>query len=166
MKSNYFKTAFLLASMLIGSSAAFSQIGPVVEVSQTVDSTPTAITDFVSNNFPDTTIKKVELKTMKGIYEVDLNNGYDLYFTQAGQWLNIEAPDNSFISHDIISKFLPVPSIGHLRMRGDLDKVEEISFKPEKGFKVKIEKRDDKEKNYFFDLDGKSIKGPKKMKKQ
>ena len=163
------KTRFLIpflmlfVSMIIGINMASAQMGPVIGVSETLNSIPTEIKSFINNYYPGTTITEIQLKTMDGIYDINLSNGYELKFMSTGQWLEIEAPKGALISTELTSKLLPAASVEHLTHKGVLSRVNELSFKPQTGYKVEIEKAQDKEKFYFFDMDGKEVKAPDKM---
>lgn len=142
---------------------ASAQMGPVVSVSETENSIPTEIKSFINNYFPGTTMTEIQLKTMDGIYKIDLSNGYELTFLSSGQWLEIDAPKGALISTEITINLLPAASVEHLSHKGILSRVNELNYNSKNGYKVEIEKSQDKEKSYFFDLEGKSIKAPDRM---
>jgi uncharacterized membrane protein YkoI len=62
---------------------------------------PSQIIDYINNNYPDNQIVKAEKEFEDGtqVYEITLNNGFELYFTLDGTFLELEY-DNSYISTD------------------------------------------------------------------
>lgn len=157
----------MLATMIISSPHFISaQIGPVVKISETESSIPLEIKKFINDHFPNATYHSIDLKTMEGIYEIELNNGYEFEFLNTGQLLDIDAPQGIRIPSNIIVQILPSESVAHLRLRGDLDRINEVTYKPNWGYKVEVEKIDKKEKNYCFDLEGKIIKNHKRHDKR
>ena len=164
MKTTILKSLIVIVlSMTMSVGITYAQMGPVVSVSETEKSIPASIKTFINTYFPGTTMTEINLKNMDGIYSIDLSNGYELKFLNTGQWLEIEAPKGALISTEMIAKILPAESVEHLTHKGVLSRVNELSFKPNSGYKVEIEKAQDKEKCYFFDVEGKSITPPDKM---
>ena len=119
MKTRFLKPILLLfMSLTIGINMASAQMGPVVSVSETENSIPTEIKSFINNYFPGTTMTEIQLKTMDGIYKIDLSNGYELTFLSSGQWLEIDAPKGALISTEITINLLPAASVEHLSQIG------------------------------------------------
>ena len=105
MKTRFLKPILLIfMSMTIGVNMASAQMGPVVSVSETLNSIPTEIKNFINNYYPGTTITEIQLKTMDGIYNINLSNGYELKFLSTGQWLEIDAPNGALISAELSTK--------------------------------------------------------------
>ena len=110
--------------------------GPVVAISEQYDNLPTNIKEFITKYIPPFESSHITKKTMKGIYEIKLSNGYELDFTYAGQWLKIDAPEGKYLDkkllkktlHHDINKYLDKHKISHL--------VEEIEYKYDKGYQL------------------------------
>lgn len=67
---------------------------------------PITIKTFIENNFTKTTIHTYQVKTVPVIgkkYEVKLNNGVELEFNEAGEWIEIQDPAG------VASKFVVQP---------------------------------------------------------
>lgn len=155
MKVRVFKSmACLLFATLLSTSFVFAQVGPVVSISETQQSLPKDIKVFLSSYFPTESIQSIQLKTLLNVYEIELNNGYDLKLLSTGQWLEIEAPDGATLSESILSSLLPETIYKHLKEKRALRKVEDLYFNPQKGYKVDLKK----DKSYCFDLNGKPMK--------
>ena len=93
MKTTILKSLIVIVlSMTMSVGITYAQMGPVISVSETEKSIPASIKTFINTYFPGTTMTEINLKTMDGIYSIDLSNGYELKFLNTGQWLEIEAP--------------------------------------------------------------------------
>ncbi len=152
---------YLFVSILTCTGYATAQIGPVVSVSEVYETLPNDIKNFLGTYFPDAATRNIELKTMQNVYEIELNNGYDLEFLTSGHWTEIDAPDKAVISQNIIQGVLPGKSYDHLEKEKVLNQIDELEFNPNYGYKVSIEKG----KAYYFDLNGDHTKAPFKDKK-
>jgi len=62
---------------------------------------PSSISDYITNNYPDNNIVKAEKEIEDGaqVYEITLNNGYELYFSLDGTFLKLEI-DSSYVNVD------------------------------------------------------------------
>ncbi len=134
--------------------------GPVESISVEYNQLPESIQSFVRLHFPSATATEIKLKTMAGVYKIDLSNGYELAFLKTGQWVKIEAPENGVIHNKLLKELLPIPAFNKLAKDKVTDSVEEIIYNPKKGFKVDMVKI----KDYYFDLSGNSIAAPQKNK--
>ncbi len=155
MKTRFLKSALVLLFMMIGVNFVSAQIGPVVSVSENKSSLPPEIITFISSYFPAATVKEVELKTIEGAYEIELNNNYDLKFVKkTSQWLQIDAPDNSIIPQILVKDLLPGEIYNVLVRNNVVYVINEMTYNPAKGYK--IETTGDKE--FYFDLNGNKIR--------
>ncbi|MEG1006752.1 MAG: PepSY-like domain-containing protein [Bacteroides sp.] len=155
MKVRVFKSmASLLFATLLSTSFAFAQVGPVVSISETQQSLPKDIKVFLNRYFPTESIQSIQLKTLLNVYDIELNNGYDLKLLSTGQWLEVEAPDKATLSESILRSLLPETIYKHLKEKRALRKVKDLHFNPQKGYKADLKK----DKTYCFDLNGKPIK--------
>lgn len=127
--------------------------GPVVSISENYNSLPTQIKDFLTKYFPNVASKEIEMKPMKGIYEVDLTNGYDLQFLTSGQWVKVDAPNKTVIPETMLKDLLPKDSYAFLKKKKLTKKIKEITHNPDKGFKVEAQR----DKEYYFDLEGNKV---------
>lgn len=159
MKRFFLKPALLLvAVMTLSLTKVSAQIGPVVSVSETENSIPTSIKSFFNKYYNGISMSEIELKTLENVYEIKLSNGFEFKFQPDGQWIEVDAPQGAIISSEVVSNLLPVASVEHLLAKDALNKINEMSYNPQKGYKAEVEKRNGKEKDYYFDLNGKSYK--------
>ena len=131
--------------------------GPVVSIDATYESMPDAVKNFLNTYFPTAGTEKIKLKTMQGVYKIDLTNGFEVEITSEGQWLEIEAPGNAVIPQNIVQALLPAESYNTVEQSKAIDRVEELSFRPGRGYKVEIREI----KDFYFDINGNSVKAPK-----
>ena len=65
------------------------------------DKLPAAAKTFVSTYFSNTTVKSVKYDQDDQEYEVYFNNGYDVTFNMAGEWTDVNSPENKAIPDGI-----------------------------------------------------------------
>lgn len=156
MKKRTFLIITILSLSFIIPNRVNAQIGPVVSVSENQQSLPESIKTFLKTHFPNVATEEIKLKTLSSIYEVDLKNGYDLKFNTDGDWVEIEAPNNIYISHDLVYKLLPGEIYENLKKHNVVNKIKEIDFNPIWGYKIDINKKDD----LYFNLNGNKTQRP------
>ncbi|MEF9923389.1 MAG: PepSY-like domain-containing protein [Muribaculaceae bacterium] len=117
--------------------------GPVVSISSSYDAMPAAVKTFIKSNFHKVKVTEVNKLTMKGVNELKLSNGYKIEITDAGQWAEVEAPNNATIPHKLLKKLIPKEAYRYLLSKRIQNRVEEISFDPEKGYKLDVKGHDD-----------------------
>ena len=155
MKISTFKSAlFLFLSMMVSTPFVSAQIGPVVGISETKQALPYEIKLFLNIYFPAVPTANIQLKTLEQIYEIELNNGYELKFQSSGEWIEIEAPDEVTLPERMLSTLLPSSSYRYLKDKRALHTVENLNFDPLKGYKVELSN----DKSYYFDLKGKKTR--------
>lgn len=98
---------YLLVSFALVTSIAFiscSDNTDEVETVITVKDLPVNAQTFLNTYFKGIEVTKVEKQTIDEVevYEVELENGYDIVFNSMGEWQQIEAPDNMTVPTDII----------------------------------------------------------------
>lgn len=96
-KAILFSLAVLLFSTVIYSSCSDDNNEP--ENTIPASDLPQDAKNFLNQYFHSYEIIKVEKATRDNItiFEVDLQEGYEVVFNQAGDWLEVEAPENMTI---------------------------------------------------------------------
>lgn len=86
---------------------------------------PAAAKTFINTYFPDATVKKVKLDTefAGAEYDVTLSNGFELEFTQTGDWVDIDAPKGQSVPAAIV----PVPITAYVIQNFPDSQINEIS---------------------------------------
>ena len=150
MKKNQFKWMLLLLfSVMISSQVATAQIGPVVSVSETAESLPGEIKSFLTAYFPNAKVASVELETMDNMYEIKLDNGYELEFLTSGAWQKIEAPKKMNIERGVAEAILPEVIYLDLKKHHAEDHLRELKLCKE-GYKIEVGKK----KIFYYDPNG------------
>lgn len=158
MKKQIIKSMMLFAILASSASFVSAQIGPVVSISQTQSSLPATVNSFLNSYFPGATPTDIELKTLANVYEIELNNQIELKFdSQTGQWLDIDAPENSTIPQILLADLLPGEIYNVLKRKNLVYKVNEMQYSPKYGYKIETNRGRD----YYFDLNGNKIREPK-----
>lgn len=143
--------------MLFGANYMQAQIGPVIRVSETQQSLPDAVQNFITTYFPNASVASAEFEIQENYYEVTLNNGYELELRPNADWLTVEAPKGQTISEALLKGLLFDRIYEHLKHKGRLDKVEDIQFYPIKGY-YKVDCINGKD--LWFDINGHYIRKP------
>lgn len=130
--------------------------GPVVSISESYASLPMQIKTFLTTYFPESTPSLIELKTLKEIYKIEMLNGYELVFSYSGQWLQVEAPDDSILPVSMVKALLPAPTYKYLAEKKRDNMVESIKYNSKRGFKVELKKQSSDD--LYFNLLGEHIK--------
>lgn len=156
-QKNFLASLLVLSCMLFCSNYVQAQIGPVVRVSETQQSLPDAVQNFIMSYFPNAAVAYAEFEISDNYYDITLNNGYELELRPNADWLTIEAPKGQAISEPLLKGLLFERIYEHLKHKNKLDKVEEIQFYPIKGlYKVDCINS----KDYWFDINGHSVRKP------
>lgn len=151
MKRKFIKPIVLLfLSVLCSVNFSMAQVGPVVSISETMQSLPGEIKTFLSTYFPQAQATAIEMKTMAGYYDIKLDNGYDLEFQTSGAWKEIEAPGKTSINPGIVEALLPDIIYQDLKKNRVEDKVREMEFDAVKGYKIDTGKK----KDFYYDING------------
>ena len=105
MKKNYLK--LLLAGLLVfGGMNTFiscSDENEEVEYLISLNELPTKAQVFLNQFFPNEKASRVERQSIGKVimYEVDLDNGFDIMFDSQGEWQQVEAPDGKYVPSGI-----------------------------------------------------------------
>lgn len=133
--------------------------GPVVSISESYASLPQSIQNFLATYFPGIPSSKIELNTLRGIYNIELMNGYELKFNKSGNWIDIEGTNKTPISPNIIQALVPANTYNLLVANNAVNNIKEMQYNPEKGYKITMRKV----QVYFFDAKGNPIQAPKQQ---
>lgn len=131
-------------------------IGPVISISETYASLPEDIKTFINTHFKGVSVVEIQLKTIQGVYKINMENGYELKFLAAGEWIEVEAPHGKVIPSSMLKTLLPHKSYATLEKDNMLNSVEQVNYLPTRGYEVGIKKIQD----YFFDVNGNSVPVP------
>lgn len=118
MKRPFFKFAFLFMGLALVACSDDDNDDRIIEGQDL----PEKVQSFVTTNFPDADYSRIEMnltaETDGTIYEVDLNNGFEIDFTAEGDWVDIDGnnqeipegilPENiaSYIAENYTSLFV------------------------------------------------------------
>lgn len=152
------KTILFVAAALAALTAGAQQkapvprlnpgVGPVMNVNtnQTYGSDlrvlPENAQTFINTLFPDVAVAVVERDVKDKEYEVKMADGYEVLFDYAGNWLEVESPDNATLSSEIIQKLVPENVVietlsgDAVAQGGVVNYVEEIDYIPGFGYVV------------------------------
>ena len=126
--------------------------GIVMAGSQNYSKVPEKARKFVDKHFKGIGVSKCEQYFAKGKYEVELANGTDIEFSNRGDVLEIDAPDNSYLAPAVVKELLHHGAYSHLEKRGLVGKVESIEFR--KGKAVEVEVGIEDPDTFIFDING------------
>lgn len=129
--------------------------GIVLAGSQNYSKIPAKARKFVDKHFKGVTVSKCEQYYAKGKYEVELANGVDIDFNNAGDVIEIDAPDNSYLAPSVVKELLHRSAYSHLEKQGLAGTVESIEFR--KGKAVEVEVGIEGPDTFIFDIDGNFI---------
>lgn len=154
---------FLAAAVSVLVSAGFSASaqtsgqygtlpGIAVAGSQNYDKIPQKAKRFISKHFKGVSVTGCEQYFAEGRYEVELSNGVDIDFSNDGEVLGIDAPDNAVLDPALVKDLLHDTAFHRLAKDGVNSKVESIEFK--KGKVVEVEVKVPDPDTYIFVVDG------------
>lgn len=114
-------------------------------------SLPQAILDYISNNYPDITVKKSEIED-NGNYEVKLNNGVELIFDAEGSFLGIDDDDgeNNFDDTQLNISELPKILLDFIATNYPNESIDEAELENNGNYEIELEN----EVILIFDVDG------------
>ena len=114
---------------------------------------PQSILDYITTNYPDKTIREAELEDNNN-YEVELNDGMELVFNAAGEFLGIDDDaddaDDDFGDRDIAASELPQKIKDFLAENYSGASVEEAEIENNGNYEVEL----DNDVEIIFDADG------------
>lgn len=123
-------------------------IGPAIDVNNNpqygsnIRVLPENAQTFINTLFPNVATASVEKNLKLNAYEVKMDNGYEVLFDYAGNWLEVEAPNNTMLSSEIIKQLVPQNEVV-ATLSGDtvvpggvINYVEEIDYIPGFGYVV------------------------------
>ena len=99
---------------------------------------------------------KCETFFSRGENDVELSNGIDIEFNKEGRVIEIEAPDNTYLSTAVVRDLLHAGAYRRLEKDGVAGRVESIDF-DKRGRTVKIEVDIQEPDVYVFDIGGNFI---------
>ena len=129
--------------------------GIAISGSQNYNKLPNKAKHFITKHFKNFGVQKCEKYFAKEEYEVELTNGIDIEFNLNGDVTEIDAPNDSFLSVDVVKDILPHKSYTRLEKDGLNSKVEPIEFKKGKVYEVEIDIQDPD--TFIFDINGEFI---------
>ena len=164
------KLAASLAAIVIA-SGGFSQAaahaqktahyqgGPGIAVSgasNRANNLPAKAKSFLNKHFEGVQVVKCETFFSRGENDVELSNGIDIEFNKEGRVIEIEAPDNTYLSKAVVRDLLHAGAYRRLEKDGVADRVESIDF-DKRGRTVEIEVDIEEPDVYVFDIGGNFI---------
>lgn len=129
--------------------------GIVMAGSQDYSKIPGKAKKFIDKHFKGVAVRSCEQEFAKGKYDVELANGVEIEFNNNGDILEVDAPDNAYLSPAVAKDLLHDSAFGQLEKKGLLDKVESIEFKKGRAVEVSLDIPDPD--TYIFDIDGNVI---------
>lgn len=153
--------AAVAAALIIGGAAAVeAQVrmpmggpGIVMSGSQNYSSLPKSARSFIEKHFKGITVTKCEQYFAKNKYEVELANGVDIDFDNAGKVIEIDAPDNNVLPKTVVKDVLSGKAYKRLEKDGLAGNVESIELDSrKKNIEVEISIPDPD--TYVFGIDG------------
>ena len=154
MKKNYFRILVLLL-FLSGSMAIVScsdDIKNEVDITITINDLPSAARSFLNRYFPNYEIVKItkEVESDITVYEVDLQDGYEVFFNSDGDWTQVVAPYGKTIP----TGFIPEQVLATLTQRFQGYGINEIN-RTGHGYKVELsDNQGGASIDVFFDMSG------------
>ena len=154
MKKNYFRILVFLL-LLSGSMTIIScsdDIKNEVDITITINDLPAAARSFLNKYFPDYEIVKItkEIESDITVYEVDLQEGYEVVFNEDGDWTQVEAPYGKTIP----TGFIPEQVMATLTQRFQGYGINEINSTGQ-GYKVELsDNQGGASIDVFFDMSG------------
>lgn len=154
MKKNYFRILVLLL-FLSGSMAIIScsdDIKNEVDITITINDLPSAARSFLNRYFPNYEIVKItkEVESDITVYEVDLQDGYEVFFNSDGDWTQMVAPYGKTIP----TGFIPEQVMATLTQRFQGYGINEIN-RTGQGYKVELsDNQGGASIDVFFDMSG------------
>ncbi len=134
-------------------SAQFMGGGPgiVMSGSITLAELPQAARAFLAKNYKNVAVAKAEREFAEQKYEVDLSNGIEIEFNNAGRVVSIDASDTGrALSENVVKAVLPHKAFKMLKKARQEHNVDEIELKNGKVYK--IETRTIKASKYTYDM--------------
>ncbi len=142
MKNVYLVTVVLILCTF----SAFSQnrfplnagLGPAIETPKNYGELPQTIKSFLESYFPGAAVDNGNFNTIKGIYIVRLNSGTVIDFSGTGEWMQIEAINNTIIPVNVLKALLPLDAYTAIENDKLLYHVVNMQRYPNNGYKVGI----------------------------
>ena len=110
---------------------------------------PEAAKSFIAKNYATVGVRECE-RDDDGHYDVELKNGVDMEFSEAGKLMKIDAGRHK-VSKSILKSILPTKVYAELEERKVLSKVEEVELNR---YNIKIDIRQMWDDELIFDLEG------------
>lgn len=127
-----------------------SETAFTADVHVKTSSLPQPVLDYITANYPDKTIREVELEDNNN-YEVELHDGMELIFDSAGEFLGIDDDgDDTFGDRDIAASELPQNIKDFLAEHYPEISVDEAEIENNGNYEVELEN----DVEIIFDADG------------
>lgn len=151
-------SAFILCaspSVKAGEQQPRYQGGPgiVMVGSQNYSKLPKAARSFIEKHFKGVKVTKCEQYFAKNKYEVELANGIDIEFDNAGKVLEIDAPDKGTLSPAVVKEVIHGNAYKRLAKDGLANSVESVEY-DKRGRVVEVEVSIPEPDVYVFDING------------
>ena len=151
----------IAAVMTLGFGAASMQAAPqemgpgiVMAGSSSVSDLPQPALKFLSRHFKGVNVSKVDREYAQRTFEVDLENGVEIEFSNSGKVLEIDAPEGYALNPQIVKGLVGRKMFGNLVKSGSANKVNSIDFTESKGKRVKVKTIASQPQKILFDLSG------------
>lgn len=135
MKKVFRMALLFVACAFVAAMAACSDDDKKNDVIVSYDDLPAAAKTFVTTYYANTQVSRVERDNDKGIieYEVYFANRHDVTFNSAGEWIEVDAPDNEAIPAGIA----PQPIVDYLNVNYADDAINDIT-RLQNGYEVDL----------------------------
>ncbi len=128
-------------------------VGPMMEGTVAMSQLPKDARKFIDRNFKDARVVKAELDAADSRYEVEFSDGIDLEFDLSGHWTEMDAPDGTTFSAELMKHVLPRKIYKALEKQGVQALVESVETKDYDVHRVKVN-AGGRDKKYDIDSKG------------